>query len=565
MSALLMASRLLQPMVDAPVWALLLLKGTAILLAAWLAHLALARTNPRWRVVLWRVTAVGLMALPAAAWFFPALQIRVEQPPPGKEAAAVPTASRVLAADRDVAPVARGGLSDILSGKPAPRQLPIRPTEPSDEVVSTLLPQPQAYTAAPLKPSLITLPTMLLAAWLGGIGVLAFRLCIGHYRIWRMARRAEQPPQWVRSECLRVAQAIGCRGRVEVLQSAAVQSPLLFGVRRPLLLLPIEMCDDSYRDDLPGIFAHELTHVRSNDVRWNVGLHLISIALWFHPFAWRVRKAHLAACELVSDAVSAGFVGDVTEYCRTLARVAVHAYTSVPANAIAMARLSSISRRLSALKRRVFSLPLRRRSVIGFGFAALVAVAVLGVLQFAFAAPPAVEPAAAAQKAEAKPAEKEAEPTKNADATPKAGSLRVRVLDPQGNPLSDVKIHASTVTEEKDFKWNRDYKTDAAGTAQVELPKTYSIVRLWASKKPFVEKFAHWEENDIASGQGPPEEYTFRLEPGVSIGGRILDEETLTGLNLPAQGQDVHLIADRPDLLQALLCHVLDWGRLHRI
>ena len=49
----------LQTIVDAPVWVLLLLKLTAILSAAWLAHLAIARLNPRWRVFLWRMTAVG--------------------------------------------------------------------------------------------------------------------------------------------------------------------------------------------------------------------------------------------------------------------------------------------------------------------------------------------------------------------------------------------------------------------------------------------------------------------------------------------------------------------------
>ena len=41
MNALLMAFGGLQSIVDAPVWVVLLLKITAILLAAWLAHLAL--------------------------------------------------------------------------------------------------------------------------------------------------------------------------------------------------------------------------------------------------------------------------------------------------------------------------------------------------------------------------------------------------------------------------------------------------------------------------------------------------------------------------------------------
>ena len=73
MNALLTASRVSQLLVDAPAWAMLLVKITAILSAAWLAHLVLSRANPRWRVFLWRVTAVGITALPAVAWFSPAL------------------------------------------------------------------------------------------------------------------------------------------------------------------------------------------------------------------------------------------------------------------------------------------------------------------------------------------------------------------------------------------------------------------------------------------------------------------------------------------------------------
>ena len=148
-----------------------------------------------------------------------------------------------------------------------------------------------------------------------------------------------------------------------MLQSAEIASPFLCGLRRPLLLLPVRMCDDSYRKDLPGILAHELTHVRSHDVLWNVGLQLISIVLWFHPLVWRMRKAHLAACELVCDAVSASFVGDVTDYCRTLARVAVDAvrrrfrrpespWPEPP---------PSVGRRLKTLAKKGFHLPLRRR------------------------------------------------------------------------------------------------------------------------------------------------------------------------------------------------------------
>ena len=82
MNAWLNSVRELVPsVVDAPAWTVLLGKITAILLAAWVFHLALARTNPRWRVFLWRMTAIGLIALPAAGLLVPALEIRVNRPP----------------------------------------------------------------------------------------------------------------------------------------------------------------------------------------------------------------------------------------------------------------------------------------------------------------------------------------------------------------------------------------------------------------------------------------------------------------------------------------------------
>ncbi len=134
-----------------------------------------------------------------------------------------------------------------------------------------------------------------------------------------------------------------------------------------------------------------------------------------------------------------------------------------------------------------------------------------------------------------KPAEKQAEPPVAANAqTPEpakvekpqpARTLRVVVLDPQGKPLPGAKIHSSIWTNEKDFKANHDYQTDAAGAVQVELPKTYYILRLWANKKPFVPMFAGWEQNELASGVKLPDEYVFRMERAIRAGGRVVDEQ----------------------------------------
>src|SRR5271156_4422551 len=46
---------------DAPLVVLALIKVSAFLMGAWLAHALLVGRNPRWRVALWRSTVVGLV------------------------------------------------------------------------------------------------------------------------------------------------------------------------------------------------------------------------------------------------------------------------------------------------------------------------------------------------------------------------------------------------------------------------------------------------------------------------------------------------------------------------
>ncbi len=108
-----------QPIVDAPGWVVLVLKITAILMAAWLVHTALMGANPRWRVLLWRVTAVGLIALPPVAWLLPAINIRVEQAAAATQAVDVPTPAPVPTADRDVGIASPGGFAGDLPDRPA--------------------------------------------------------------------------------------------------------------------------------------------------------------------------------------------------------------------------------------------------------------------------------------------------------------------------------------------------------------------------------------------------------------------------------------------------------------
>ncbi len=491
MNAQWLISCVSQSILDASPSTLLLVKITAVLVAAWAAHWALARVNPRWRVLAWRATAVGLVALPTLGLLLPSLSVRVRAPSPSV------SVERPVASPSQIERLASS--ENRVAGRGA--------------AISTSANVSQTPTFEPFTAKLakyLSWEIVLPAGWVFGFVAFALRSIVGQSQIRAMVARSATPPLNVLDQCERTAKAVGCRRHVEVLASENICSPLLCGLFRPVLLMPKKMCEPTFVEDLPGIFAHELTHLRSGDPLWNATLQALSVLLWFHPLAWRMRAAHLAACEMVCDAVSADYVGGAEDYCRTLARVAIEAVMPTPSAGIAMARTSMISRRLKLLRERVFHLPLRRRSVASFAVASLVLVSLLGSLRFALAETEEKPAVAAAAKE---------------SATPAVNSMKVVVLDPDGRPMPDAAVHASIWTEEENFKSNQDYVTNVEGAVQVALPKTYSIVRIWARKPSFATTFSHWEQNELSSGVKLPEKYFVQLERVVSAGGRIVDEE----------------------------------------
>lgn len=104
-------------------------------------------------------------------------------------------------------------------------------------------------------------------------------------------------------------------------------------------------------------------------------------------------------------------------------------------------------------------------------------------------------------------------------------TLRVTVIDAQGKPLPGANVFANFLTYQKDFKTSRDYPTDAAGVAQVAVPATFTILRMWATKKSYAGMFAGWEEHELRTTRAFPTEYKFQLEAGVAATGRTVDEQ----------------------------------------
>lgn len=123
------------------------------------------------------------------------------------------------------------------------------------------------------------------------ICVLAWVVCVvlGVVRfVWLAIRTrrlvSKSRPASIDAEAL-VARA-GCRGPVAIRVSSALHSPVVAGIRRPVVMLPEGIESRLSSGQLRWAIAHELAHVRSRDLVWQFAETMLRVVLFFNPVVW---------------------------------------------------------------------------------------------------------------------------------------------------------------------------------------------------------------------------------------------------------------------------------------
>ena len=97
---------------------------------------------------------------------------------------------------------------------------------------------------------------------------------------------------------------IGTRRAPVLVETDAVDSPALFGLLRPKLLLPTGLIRRLDESELRHVFLHELAHLRRHDVLLNWLAALLQIIHWFNPMIWfgfaRMRADREFACDALA-------------------------------------------------------------------------------------------------------------------------------------------------------------------------------------------------------------------------------------------------------------------------
>lgn len=164
-----------------------------------------------------------------------------------------------------------------------------------------------AETARLLIP-LLALGALVRLVWLG----------IGLASLERWRREAR--PAALAPAAERIVSRVGVRARL--LESDRVESPVTFGWRRPVVLLPRDLPEEAQ----VGIVCHELVHVRRRDWLFALFEEGVRALLWFHPGVWLL-LARIALCrEQVVDREAVRLTGSRRAYLEALRSVACRSW-----------------------------------------------------------------------------------------------------------------------------------------------------------------------------------------------------------------------------------------------
>ena len=174
-----------------------------------------------------------------------------------------------------------GTISALHGARPAVSQIVERVTQPfpQTELVSI------ATAAVPLDHAGLW-PVVAVSLWAAGVLILA---CIWALRWWQL--RVE----------VRMASTHALDVAVPALSSRTLLEPGIFGIVKPVLMLPEGITDRLTPAQLSSVLAHEMCHVRRRD-NLTFAMHMaVETIFWFHPFVWWIRTRLIEERERACD------------------------------------------------------------------------------------------------------------------------------------------------------------------------------------------------------------------------------------------------------------------------
>ncbi|MGL6195616.1 MAG: M56 family metallopeptidase [Thermoguttaceae bacterium] len=132
--------------------------------------------------------------------------------------------------------------------------------------------------------------------WCVGVLIMLFRLGSGFRELGQLRKKSVPVvlEKWqiaLKTVAERLGIRLKLRKRIEVRASNRTDSPILLGMFKPLILVPVSMISSLSHDEIEVILIHELAHIKRYDYLANLVQLVIETLLFYHPLVFRISRA----------------------------------------------------------------------------------------------------------------------------------------------------------------------------------------------------------------------------------------------------------------------------------
>lgn len=233
------------------------------------------------------------------------------------------------------------------------------------QVALTVEPREQNFLSA-VTSSLEEHMDLVVLAW--GIGFLIFsiRLAAGIFYTHRIISTSKIIKGTWEEFIQNAGRQMGLKRALRVAESARINTPMVIGFLKPVILVPVGMMSGLSTEQLETIFLHELAHVKRNDYIVNVLQSLLETIFFFNPFVWMLSKAIRREREYCCDDIVLNYHGGASAYAHALVRLAEARLTS-PALALPLGtdKNQLLGRIRRIMERSIARHPVNKRLLFG--------------------------------------------------------------------------------------------------------------------------------------------------------------------------------------------------------
>ena len=132
---------------------------------------------------------------------------------------------------------------------------------------------------------------ILLGIWIIGIFAMIILVIKSSLRLRNLEKSGLplQNPE-VRSLYHRCLEEMGIHRNIPVYSTAFLKSPIIVGLLKPCIYLPIHLISDYNESDMRYMLLHELQHYKHKDAVASYLMNLAGVVYWFNPLVWYALK-----------------------------------------------------------------------------------------------------------------------------------------------------------------------------------------------------------------------------------------------------------------------------------